>query len=122
LFFGGLALLLTCMGFYGLEVQRVTQRTAEIGLRVALGAQRRAVLWFILREAVLFFTMGIPAGLALAAVVARFIQSLLYETSALDSRIHGVALGSMLAVGFVAAYLPARRALRIDPMVALRYE
>ena len=80
------------------------------------------MLWFILREAALFFAVGIPTGLALAAVASLLIQSLLYETSALDSRIYGAALVTMLAVGFVAAYLPARRALRIDPMIALRYE
>src|SRR2546423_1538286 len=122
LFFGVVALLLTCIGLYGLEAQRVTQRTAEIGLRVALGAQRREVLWFILREASLFFAIGVPTGLALAAVPFRFFQNLLFDSSALDPRTLAAAVLSMVAVGFVAAYLPARRATRIDPMVALRYE
>jgi predicted permease len=122
LFFGGLALLLTSIGLYGLETQRVTQRTAEIGLRMALGAQRRDVLWSILREAAMFFVVGVPIGLGLTAVASRFIGSLLYEITPLDPRIHGGTVLAMLAVGFLAAYLPARRAMRVDPMVALRYE
>jgi putative ABC transport system permease protein len=122
LFLGGLALLLTSIGLYGLETQRVTQRTAEIGLRMALGAQRRDVLWSILREAAMFFIVGVPIGLALTAITSRFIGSLLYEIAPLDPRIHGGTVLAMLAVGFLAAYLPARRATRADPMVALRYE
>ena len=121
-FLGGLALLLTSVGLYGLETQRVTQRTAEIGLRVALGAQRRDVLRSILREASLFFVVGVPIGLALTAVASRFVASLLYEISPLDPALHAAAVLAMLAVGFLAAYLPARRAMRVDPMVALRYE
>jgi predicted permease len=122
LFFGGLALLLTSIGLYGLETQRVTQRTAEIGLRMALGAQRRDVLWSILREAAWFFVVGVPIGLGLTAIASRFVASLLYEIGPLDPRIHGGTVLVMLAVGFLAAYLPARRAMRVDPMVALRYE
>ncbi len=122
LFVGGLALLLTSVGLYGLETQRVTQRTAEIALRVALGAQRHDVLRTILREAALFFVVGVPIGLALTAVASRFVGSLLYEVSPLDPALHAFAVLAMLAVGFLAAYLPARRAMRVDPMVALRYE
>jgi len=122
LFFGGLALLLTSIGLYGLETQRVTQRTAEIGLRMALGAQRRDVLRSILGEAALFFVVGVPIGLALTAVASRFVGSLLYEISPLDLGVYAAAVLAMLAVGFLAAYLPARRAMRVDPMVALRYE
>jgi len=122
LFFGGLALLLTSIGLYGLETQRVKQRTAEIGLRMALGAQRRDVLESILKEAALFFVVGVPIGLALTAVASRFIGSLLYGISPLDPRILAATLLAMLAVGFFAAYLPARRATRVDPLVALRYE
>jgi predicted permease len=122
LFFGGVALLLTSIGLYGLETQRVTQRTAEIGLRVALGAQRRDVLWSILREAALFFIVGVPIGLAMTAGASRLVGSQLYEISPLDPRIHAGTVLAVLAAGFVAAYLPARRATRVDPMVALRYE
>jgi predicted permease len=122
LFFGGLALLLTSIGLYGLETQRVTQRTAEIGLRMALGAQWRDVLWSILREAALFFIVGVPIGLAMTAAASRLVGSQLYEISPLDPRIHAGTVLAVLAAGFVAAYLPARRATRVDPMVALRYE
>ena len=122
LFFGGLALVLTSMGLYGLESQRVTQRTPEIGLRMALGAQRHDMLWFILRQAALVFAMGIPIGLALTFAASRFVGSLLYEMSPLDPRIHFVAVSTLLGAGFLASYLPARRATRVDPMVALRYE
>ena len=122
LFLGGLALLLTSIGLYGLETQRVTQRTAEIGLRTALGAQRRDVLWSVLREAGKFFVVGVPIGLALTAIASRFIGSQLYEVAPLDPRIHGGTVLAMLVVGFLAAYLPARRATRVEPMVALRYE
>src|SRR5580692_5579689 len=122
LFFGGLALLLTSIGLYGLESHRVTQRTPEIGLRMALGAQRRDILWAILREATLFFVAGVPIGLALTAAASRFVGNLLYEISPLDPRILAAAAVVMLGTGFLAAYLPARRAMSIDPMAALRYE
>jgi putative ABC transport system permease protein len=122
LFFGSVALLLSAIGLYGLESQRVTQRTAEIGLRLALGAQRRDVLWLILREAALVFAVGIPIGLALMAGASRFVGSLLYNLSPLDPRILAVAVFAMLVAGLLAAYLPARHAMRVDPMVALRYE
>ena len=122
LFFGGLALLLTSIGLYGLETQSVTQRTGEIGLRMALGAQRRDVLWSILRDAARFFIVGVPIGLAMTAVASRLVGSQLYEISPLDPWIHAGTVLAVLASGFVAAYLPARRATRVDPMVALRYE
>jgi ABC-type antimicrobial peptide transport system permease subunit len=80
------------------------------------------VLWSILKEAALFFVVGMPIGLALTAVASRFIRTLLYEISLLDPRIRAGTVLLMLAVGFLAAYLPARRAMRVDLMVALRYE
>jgi putative ABC transport system permease protein len=122
LFFAAVALLLTCIGLYGLEAQRVTRRTAEIGLRMALGAQPRGVLWFILREAAMLFVVGVPIGLALMAGASRFAGSLLYDISPLDPRIHAAAVIAMLAAGFLAAFLPARRASRLDPMGSLRHE
>jgi ABC-type antimicrobial peptide transport system permease subunit len=89
---------------------------------MALGAQRRDILWAILREATLFFVAGVPIGLALTATASRFVGNLLYEISPLDPRILAAAAVVMLGTGFLAAYLPARRAMSIDPMVALRYE
>ena len=122
LFFGGLALLLTSIGLYGLESQRVAQRTAEIGLRMALGAQGKDMLWFILREAGVVFAIGVPIGLALTFAASHFIGALLYEISPLDPRIHFVTVLILLGAGFLASFIPARRAMSVDPMVALRYE
>jgi len=122
LFFGGLALLLTSLGLYALESQRVAQRTAEIGLRMALGAQRKDVHWFVLREAAVVFAIGVPIGLALTFAASHFIAALLYEISPLDPRIHFVAVMTLLGAGFLASSIPARRAMSVDAMVALRYE
>jgi putative ABC transport system permease protein len=122
LFFGGLALLLTSIGLYGLESQRVAQRTPEIGLRMALGAQKGDMLWFILRQALLLFAIGIPIGLALTFGASRFVGTILFEMSPLDLRIYVVAVATFLAAGLLASYLPVRRATRVDPTVALRYE
>ena len=122
LFFGGLALLLTSIGLYGLESQRVAQRTAEIGLRMALGAQRKDMLWFILREAATIFAIGVPIGLALTFTASHFIGAQLYGISPLDPRIYVAAVMTLLGAGFLASSIPARRATHVDPMVALRYE
>lgn len=122
LFFGGLALLLTSIGLYGLESQRVAHRTAEIGLRMALGAQRKDMLWFILREAAVIFAIGVPIGLALTFVASRFIGAQLYEISPRDPRVYFTAVMALLGAGFLASSIPARRATNVDPMVALRYE
>jgi predicted permease len=122
LFFGGMALLLTSIGLYGLEAQRVSQRRAEIGLRMALGAREGDVWWFILREAVLLFAVGMPIGLAMTILASRFVGVLLYNISPLDPRIYGAAALVMLGVGFLAAYLPSRSATRISPMQAIRME
>jgi predicted permease len=122
LFFGGLALLLTSIGLYGLESQRVAQRTAEIGLRMALGAQTKDMLWFILREAAVIFAIGVPIGLALTFAASHFIGAQLYGISPLDPRIYFAAVMTLLGAGFLASSIPARRATNVDPMVALRYE
>ena len=122
LFFGGLALLLTSIGLYGLESQRVERRTPEIGLRMALGAQKSDMLWFVLREATFVFLIGLPLGLLLTFAACRFVGSLLYEMSPLDPRIHLIAVLSLVGAGLLASYVPARRAVKVDPMAALRYE
>ena len=115
-------MLLTSIGLYGLQSQRVVQRTAEIGLRIALGAQQKDMLWFILREATAVFAIGLPIGLALAFAASHFIGAQLYEISPHDPRIYFAAVMTLLGVGFLASSIPARRATNVDPMVALRYE
>ncbi len=121
-FFGAIALVLTCMGLYGLETQRVTARTAEIGLRMALGAQREDMLWSVMREAVIFLAVGVPAGLALSIGSARFVEGLLFEVSARSSGIYVAAAAAVVIAATGAALLPAKRATGVDPMVALRHE
>ena len=121
-FFGAIALVLTCMGLYGLETQRVTARTPEIGLRMALGAQRGDMLWSVMREAATFLAVGVPAGIALSIGAARFVEGLLFEVSARSSGIYATAAAAVVIAAIGAALLPAKRATGVDPMVALRYE
>lgn len=122
LFFGGLAVLLTSLGLYGLESQRVARRRAEIGLRMALGARGKDMLWFVLRQAAVVFAIGVPIGLALSVAASHFMGALVYEISPMDPRIHFVAVLTLLGAGFLASFIPARRAMHVDPIVALRYE
>jgi predicted permease len=120
--FGLLALLLTSIGIYGVVAYQVARRTSEIGLRMALGAERRDVLWMTLRESLVSVAMGIALGVPAAWVASRLISSMLYGLTPHDpATIVGAAL-LMLAIAGLAAFLPARRATKIDPMVALRYE
>jgi putative ABC transport system permease protein len=121
-FLGCAALFLTCIGLYGLESQQVRERSSEIGVRLALGAQCSAVVWTALRRPLTFLLAGICVGLGLAVGASKFISGVLYQTSALDVRFEAAAVLVFLAVGFAAAYLPARKAARIDPMITLRYE
>lgn len=114
--------MLTSIGLYGLESQRVAQRMAEIGLRMALGARRKDMLWFVLREAAVIFAIGVPIGLALTVAASHFIGAQLYEMSPRDPRIYLAAVMTLLGAGFLASSIPARRATKVDPMVALRYE
>jgi predicted permease len=124
--FGGLALLLACVGLYGLLAFAMVQRTAEVGIRMALGAQRSDVLWLVVREALLLVVVGIAIGVPIAFAVARFassqISGLLFGLTATDPfTILGAAL-TLTLVALFAAYFPARRASRVDPMIALRTE
>ncbi|MGD1082643.1 MAG: ABC transporter permease [Candidatus Sulfotelmatobacter sp.] len=121
-FFGGLAALLVATGLYGTLSYRTNLRTAEIGTRMALGAQRRQVLWMVMRESLLISCIGTAAGLPLAVVCVRFLSSMLYELSAFDPLSFVVATGCVGLVAGVAAFLPAWHAAKVDPMVALRYE
>jgi putative ABC transport system permease protein len=125
-FFGGLALLLACVGLYGLLAFALVQRTSELGIRMALGAQRRNVVWMVVREAWLLVAIGIAVGVPAAIAVARLasnqISGLLFQLEATDPLTIVAATFALATVATFAAYLPARRASRVDPMVALRAE
>jgi len=120
--FGVLALVLVCVGLYGVLSQSVAQRTAEIGLRVALGADRRRVRWLILRESLVLLAAGIAIGIPAALAAAKAMAGLLYALSPADPRIMVGAMAAVVLVTVSASYIPAWRASRVDPMVALRYE
>jgi len=121
-FFGLLALVLATIGLYGILSYAVASRTNEIGIRMALGANTHEVVKLILREALVLVVIGIIAGIPAVLVVARFAETLLFELSPTDPVSVSVAGVVMLAVAIIAAWQPARRATRIDPLVALRYE
>ena len=123
-FFGILALLLACIGLYGLLAYRVARRTNEIGIRMALGAGQRQVLWMVLRESLALVGVGVALGLAMAFAATRFISSQfeLYGVKPADPATMAAATIALAAVAVFAGYIPARRATKVDPMVALRYE
>ncbi|HEX2100470.1 MAG TPA: FtsX-like permease family protein, partial [Candidatus Synoicihabitans sp.] len=118
----GLALLLACIGLYGLQAYNVARRTREIGLRMALGAQPRDVARSILRETLILTALGIGVGLPATFALTRLIKVQLYGVPPNDSLTLIVTVASLLAVALTAAWLPARRAARVDPVVALRRE
>ena len=120
--FGAIALLLSVIGLYGLPSSSVTQRTGEMGVRLALGAPRKSVQWMILKQAFIFLAAGVVLGGALLYATVRFIQGMLYGISAFDPVTLLATIALLTAVAFMAAFLPALRASRVDPMVALRYE
>jgi ABC-type antimicrobial peptide transport system permease subunit len=119
---GALALTVAVFGLFGVIAYGVRRRTHEMGIRVALGAQRAKILGMVVREAVVIVGVSVAAGLLTAVAVARFVGSLLYDTSPADPSVVSGVVIVMLAVGVVAALAPAVRASRVDPMVALRAE
>ena len=121
-FFGGLVLLLASIGLYGITAYTVAGRTREIGVRMALGAQRRDVLWMVLREALILVAAGVLAGVPAAMAIGSGIKSLLYGLGPVDPLSLIGTIAVLALVGGLAAFLPARRATRVDPMQALRYE
>jgi ABC-type antimicrobial peptide transport system permease subunit len=121
-FFGLLAVFLSCIGIYGLMSYVVARRTNEIGIRMALGAERSTVRWLVMREVLVLVAIGVVAGVPAALAGSRLISNMLFGLRGTDPVSMLVAVGAMLAVAMLAGYLPARRASRIEPMVALRYE
>jgi putative ABC transport system permease protein len=120
--FAGLALLLAVVGIYGVTSYTVAQRTQEIGIRMALGAQRADIVSMVLKHGTRMALAGVAIGLVSAFGLARLITSLLFETSAADPPTFSVVPLLLILVAVGACYLPARRATQVDPMVALRYE
>jgi ABC-type antimicrobial peptide transport system permease subunit len=119
-FFGGLALLLACIGLYGTLSYAVARRTTEIGIRMALGAQRGNIVLMVLRGAMLMVVLGIGIGLPATLFATRAISALLYGLGPTDLITIVMASVALVAASGVAAYLPARRASNLDPMTAVR--
>ena len=120
--FAGVAMLLAMLGIYGITSYYVTQRTHEIGVRMALGAQIADVLRLVLRRAMLLAVIGVVIGLAGAAAVTRYLTSMLFGVKPIDAFTFGAVALGLVAVALVASLIPAKRATKVDPLVALRYE
>jgi ABC-type antimicrobial peptide transport system permease subunit len=120
--FGALALLLASIGLYGVLSYGVARRTNEIGIRMALGAERGKVTAMILRETTILIGTGLTIGVPASLLCARFVENKLFGLKAADPLTLAIALSILVAVALAAGYLPARRAARVDPMTALRYE
>ncbi len=121
-FFGALAVLLACIGIYGIMAYAVAGRTSEIGIRMALGADRGHVLWLVLRESLLLVVIGVGIGLPAVFAAGKLLTSLLFGLTPADPLTLTLATVLMVAVAAVSGYIPARRATKVDPLVALRYE
>ena len=121
-FFGLLALTLACVGLYGLMSYAVARRTNEIAIRMALGAEKAKILQMVLREAMILAVLGIVIGVPAALAASRLVAAMLYGLKPTDPVTILSAMAVVAAVALLAGYIPARRASRVNPMVALRYE
>jgi macrolide transport system ATP-binding/permease protein len=121
-FFALLALLLACVGLYGVMNYNVVRRTNEIGVRMALGAHRGGVLWLVLKESILLVGIGIAAGVPVTLAATRLVRTQLFGLGQVDPVSLAVAILCLTLASVLAGYLPARRATKVDPMVALRHE
>jgi putative ABC transport system permease protein len=120
--FAGVAMVLAAIGIYGVIAYSVAQRTKEIGIRMALGAQRRDMLQMVLWQSFSLVGIGLLAGLLSALAVTRLMTSLLYGVTAHDLSIYAIVITVLSGAALLASFFPARRAMQVDPMVALRYE
>jgi hypothetical protein len=120
--FGALALVLATVGLYGVSAYAVARRTAEIGIRMALGAERGNVTAMILRSALIQAALGLAIGVPIAWLCVRFVESQLYEVKRIDAAVLSTSILTLAVTSFMAGLIPARRAAKVDPMVALRYE
>ena len=117
-----LALAIAIVGLYGVMAHSVAQRTKEVGIHMALGARRSAVLWMVLREGLAVAGAGVAAGVALSVLSTRLLRGLLYGVAPTDMVSYGIAAASLFTVAAIATYIPARHAASVDPLVALRHE
>jgi len=121
-FFGLLALLLACVGLYGVMAHGVVRRTKEIGIRMALGAERKLIVWMVMRETILLVLLGVAIGVPIALGAARLISSQLFGLNPADPFSLIVAALVLTGVASLAGFLPARKASKVNPLIALRYE
>ena len=120
--FAGLAMFLSALGIYGVLAYDVSQRTREIGVRTAVGASRGQIVGLILRQGLWKGGIGVVLGLVGAALLSSFMTTLLFNVRPTDPAVYAVVSFALIAVALLASYLPARRASRIDPLIALREE
>jgi ABC-type antimicrobial peptide transport system permease subunit len=120
--FAILALTIACVGLYGTMAYTVARRTKEIGIRMALGARRGLVVWMVLREVCVLAVIGLAISVPIALATSRYVESFLFGTKPNDPRALAFAVAVLLFAALVAGYGPARRASRVDPMIALRHD
>jgi macrolide transport system ATP-binding/permease protein len=120
--FAILALTIACVGLYGTVAHTVARRTSEIGIRIALGASRHQVVWLAMRQMAVVASIGLLVGVIAASGLSRLVESLLFGVKPIDLPTIAIAIVTLLVAAGTAAYIPARRASRIEPIVALRHE
>jgi putative ABC transport system permease protein len=120
--FAGMALMLAIFGIYGVMAYSVAQRTHEVGIRMALGAQKSNVLGMVIRNGMTLTLLGVAIGLAIAFCLTRLMRALLFEVAPTDGATFAVVPILFVVIALIACYIPALRATKVDPLVALRYE